>query len=121
MSFPRRTLDTSVAHGRRFFADYYARRLRASKVHPRVALAAHRALQANNGDLEASAVAEALSNSVAMLSDFDRESHRDEYGESMTACLRGMLHAGIIEIEPDGRYAGTPIPTLTGYLETLAN
>ena len=84
----------------------------------RVARDVHLALVGSSGfDVAAAAVEDA----VAKLPAPSRRRHERQFGDDADACLSAMLQAGLIAVNQDGTLVGSPIPTMTTYLESVAD
>ena len=117
LDLSRGNLAATLEAGAASAANYYAGRLVAAKVDVRVAREVHLALAGNSGfDLAAAAVEEAVEKLPAP----SRRRHERQFGDDVEACLSAMLQAGLIAVNQDGTLVGSPIPTMTTYLESVA-
>ena len=114
-----RNLATALGHGRALCAAYYADRITSAKVDPRIALAVHQAL-ARSGVAAYDRAFEAIETAVSELPRSAKQAHAHNHPGGTVECLEKLLRSGVIETKPDGFSMGSPIPSLTAYLERIA-
>ena len=108
-------LSAALGHADAYCAAYYADRLVASGTDPRIALAAHEALAPIPRGATFDGIADIIDQAVAVLPSNSRRRHERAFTDAAD-CLSRMIHAGLIEVQPDGFSLTSPIPTMTAHL-----
>ena len=108
-------LAVALHKGASLCAAYYADRITAAKVDPRVALAVHQGLEGSGLDAYDRAF-EATEAAVASLPRSARLAHDHNHPNGTVECLASLLKSGVVETKQDGFSMGSPIPSMTEYL-----
>ena len=114
-----RNMAAALSNGASLCAAYYADRITAAKVDPRVALAVHQGLEGSGLDAYDKAF-EAIEAAVADLPRSARLAHDHNHPNGTVECLARLLKSGVVETKQDGFSMGSPIPSMTEYLKGVS-
>lgn len=114
-----RNMEAALRNGGLLCAAYYADRITAAKVDPRIALAVHQALAGSGLDAYDRAF-EAIEAAVAGLPRSARLAHDHNHPSGTVECLARLLKSGVVETKRDGFSMGSPIPSMTEYLRRVS-